>query len=141
MAKLESKVVRMVRQIALENNFKPYFVQPVAGSEGVPDCILKTPLGGTLHLEIKSGSKLRKAQKVFLAISNNAWECKYNSKTKQVEVILDQDDREAIELDLFLAHEAQAEISLQEYKASMVEEYIAQMEQHTNESLADYREE
>ena len=120
--KKESKFSKEVKAICLEHNFLCYFVQPVAGSEGVLDAILKSPLGNTLHLELKTGSKLRDGQIIFLERSNNAWECRYNSKKKRAEVILDEG--EEVELGIFLSVQRVKEVKVQEIIAEMNEEAI-----------------
>lgn len=104
---LESRVVKLVKKACLELNILPYFVQPIAGSSGVPDALLKLPLGSTIHLELKADSELRDAQIVFLEKSNNAWKAKYNKKTKQVDVFVDSES--IVELSLFLAMEIDEE--------------------------------
>jgi len=120
--KKESKFSKEVKAICLEHDFLCYFVQPVAGSEGVPDAILKSPAGNTIHLELKTGSKLRDGQIIFLERSNNAWECRYNSKKKRAEVILDEG--EEVELGIFLSVQRVKEVKVQEIIAEMNEEAI-----------------
>jgi len=123
--KKESKFSKEVKAICLEHDFLCYFVQPVAGSEGVPDAILKSPLGNTLHLELKTGSKLRDGQIIFLERSNNAWECKWNFKRKRAEVILDD---EKVDLGIFLSVQRVKEVKVQEIIAEMNEEAIQNTE-------------
>ena len=120
--KKESKFSKEVKAICLEHDFLCYFVQPVAGSEGVPDAILKSPAGNTIHLELKTDSKLRDGQIIFLERSNNAWECRYNSKKKRAEVILDEG--EEVELGIFLSVQRVKEVKVQEIIAEMNEEAI-----------------
>lgn len=118
---LEKNVVKQVRKIALANNFKPYFIQPVAGSQGVPDALLISPMGNTIHLELKGDSELRAAQKVFLSISNCAWEVRYDKKKKKVLVILDKADDDKVELGLFLAVRATLEQTEAKYKRGLLD--------------------
>jgi len=125
--KKESKFSKEVKAICLEHNFLCYFVQPVAGSEGIPDAILKSPAGNTIHLELKTGSKLRDSQIIFLERSNNAWECRYNSKKKRAEVILDKG--EEVELGIFL--------SVQRIKEVKVQEIIAEMNEEASQNAKD----
>jgi len=146
---LETKVVKIVKNTCLELNCLPYFVQPVAGSGGVPDSIIKLPLGGTIHLELKGDSKLRKAQRIFIEKSDNAWEARYNKKAKRVEVHVDQDNLdEVVELGLFLAMCIQDEIDQKGYRDYYLKTELEKKERRIyldklgieEETLADYEE-
>lgn len=101
---LEKNVVKIVKKIALDNNYMPYIVQPVAGSSGVPDCILLAPDGSTLFLEIKADSKLRPAQELFLAKCKEAYKCQYDRKKGKCMVTLRVFSGMVVDLDTFLKY-------------------------------------